>query len=85
MLNRSLTVDLLKKLQEEEYKVLWKLIVCDETLCPVFRKDKIDIYYRGYKLFSISCNGILRNKQKFNNKILEDELFDFSDFISFAE
>lgn len=72
MIKRSLTDELIKKLQNEEvFKVLWEIVICDETLCPVFRNDKIDVYYRGYKLFSITCEGILRNKQPFNNKIID--------------
>ena len=72
IIKRRLNDELINKLQNDEtFKVLWQLIVCDETLCPVFRNDKIDIYYRGYKLFSISCEGILRNKKTFNNKIID--------------
>ena len=55
MIRRSLTDELITKLQNEEvFKVLWERVICDETLSPVFRNDKIDVYYRGYKLFSIS-------------------------------
>lgn len=72
MKKRSLKEELIEKIQNDEnFKVLWKLVVYDETLCPVFRRDKVDVYYRGYKLFSISCKGILRNKEIFKNKILD--------------
>lgn len=42
----------------------------DETLCPLFRKDKIDVYYRGYKCFVLSGNngGKVVFQSGFDNK-----------------
>ena len=47
----------------------WQVILSDDILCPVLRKDKIDIYYRGYKAFSLTGDGIVRNHDEFNNKL----------------
>ena len=47
----------------------WQVILSDDTLCPVLRKDKIDIYYRGYKAFSLTGDGIVRNHDEFNNEL----------------
>ena len=47
----------------------WRIILADDTLCPVLRRDRIDIYYRGFKTFSLSGNGISRNHEQFDNDL----------------
>jgi len=47
----------------------WQVILSDDTLCPVLRRDRIDIYYRGYKAFSLTVDGIVRNHDEFNNEL----------------
>lgn len=58
----------LKEKGEPGY-LAWQVILCDDTLCPVLRGEKIDIYYRGFKAFSFTGDGITRNLDDFKNEL----------------
>ena len=58
----------LKEKDEMGY-LAWQVILSDDTLCPVLRKDRIDIYYRGCKAFSLTADGIVRDHDEFNNEL----------------
>ena len=58
----------LKEKDEPGY-LAWQVILCDDTLCPVLRGEKIDIYYRGFKAFSFTGDGITRNLDDFKNEL----------------
>ena len=47
----------------------WQIILADDTLCPVLRMDRVDIYYRGFKACSLSGDGISRNHELFENDL----------------
>ena len=68
----------LKEKDEMSY-LAWQVILSDDTLCPVLRKMKIDIYYRGYKAFSLTGDGIIRNHDEFNNELY---IYDVPEVIS---
>ncbi len=53
-----------------EWDLLWKVILSDDTLCPLLRRDKIDIYYRGCMIFSLSEDGIIKNPCDFENRLI---------------
>jgi hypothetical protein len=57
------------KNDNEKRGLAWRIILADDTLCPVLRRDRIDIYYRGFKIFSLSGNGISRNHEQFDNDL----------------
>ena len=58
----------LRENDEESYRI-WRIILSDDTLCPLLRKERIDIYYRGFKAFSITKDGIGRNPDEFENEL----------------
>lgn len=69
-LEENLFNSMLELKEKDELRYLaWQVILSDDTLCPVLRKDKIDIYYRGYKAFSLTGDGIVRNHDEFNNEL----------------
>ena len=69
-LEENLFNSMLELKEKDELRYLaWQVILSDDTLCPVLRKDKIDIYYRGYKAFSLTGDGIFRNHDEFNNEL----------------
>ena len=47
----------------------WQTILHDDTLCPVLRNERIDVYYRGFKAFSLTEGGIFRNPDTFENDL----------------
>ncbi len=57
----------------------WQIILSDDTLCPALRKERIDIYYRGFKAFSLTDGGIFRNHDAFENDLY---VFDVPEEIS---
>ncbi len=57
------------KESDEECYLIWQVILSDDTLCPILRKEKIDVYYRGFMLFSITGDGITRNPDDFTNEL----------------
>lgn len=59
-----------KTQQGGEWTSIWQIILSDDTLSPLLRRDKIDVYYRGCKLFSLSENGIIRNSNEFNSSLV---------------
>lgn len=62
---------LLKKTQQGgEWDLIWHIILADDTLCPLLRRDKIDVYYRGCRLFSLADNGVIRNHNEFNSSLV---------------
>ena len=69
-LEENLFNSMLELKEKDKLRYLaWQVILSDDTLCPVLRKDKIDIYYRGYKAFSLTGDGIVRNHDEFNNEL----------------
>lgn len=57
------------KENDEEFYLAWQIILSDDTLCPILRRERIDVYYRGFKAFSLTMNGISRNPDEFGNKL----------------
>jgi hypothetical protein len=47
----------------------WQTVLHDDTLCPVLRNERIDVYYRGFKAFSLTDGGIFRNPDTFENDL----------------
>lgn len=47
----------------------WRIIISDDTLCPVLRRNRIDVYYRGFKAFSMAKDSITRNPDEFENEL----------------
>ena len=69
-LEENLFNSMLELKEKDELRYLaWQVILSDDTLCPVLRRDRIDIYYRGYKAFSLTVDGIVRNHDEFNNEL----------------
>ena len=69
-LEENLFNSMLELKEKDKLRYLaWQVILSDDTLCPVLRKDKIDIYYRGYKAYSLTGDGIVRNHDEFNNEL----------------
>ena len=46
--------------ENAELSFVWQIIISDDTLCPVLRRDKVDVYYRGFSAFSMTKEAITR-------------------------
>ena len=68
-LNEVLFQRLIKLDEHDELNLIWNVILCDDTLCPLLRDEKIDVYYRGFKAFSLSLDGVIRNPIEFANDL----------------
>lgn len=69
-LNEKLFNIMLELKEKDEMGYLaWQVILSDDTLCPVLRRERIDVYYRGCKAFSLTADGIVRDHDEFNNEL----------------
>lgn len=68
--------DFFRKLLDKQDEMIhpWNVIVCDDTLCPLLRNEQIDVYYRGFKAFSLSIDGIIRNPVEFENELYKYDI-----------
>ena len=70
------------EIENTDLSLAWKIIISDDTLCPVLRRNKIDVYYRGFKTFSVAKDLIIRNPDEFENELY---IYDIPKEISLKE
>ena len=73
-LQEELFQRLIKLDEHDDLNLIWSVVISDDTLCPLLRDEKIDVYYRGFKTFSLSLDGVIRNPLEFKNDLYEYDI-----------
>ena len=73
-LQEELFQRLIKLDEHDELNLIWNVVISDDTLCPLLKDEKVDVYYRGFKAFSFSLDGVIRNLLEFENDLYEYDI-----------